>query len=61
LLRTDHPCVADTANVAPGDRYSLLLQATDAGAWVWHCHILNHVERDSGIFDMATALIVGEA
>ncbi|MCP4793801.1 MAG: multicopper oxidase domain-containing protein [Actinomycetia bacterium] len=40
---------------------SALSRLTDAGAWVWHCHILDHVERDPGMFDKVTALIVGEA
>jgi hypothetical protein len=29
--------------------------------WVWHCHILTHVERDTGMFGMVTALVVNEA
>ena len=24
----------------------------------WHCHILNHVESDEGMFGMVTAVIV---
>jgi hypothetical protein len=27
---------------------------------VWHCHILTHVERDTGMFGMVTAVIVNE-
>jgi uncharacterized cupredoxin-like copper-binding protein len=54
----DHPYWADTINVAPGERYSILFQATDPGTWVWHCHILTHVEREEGMFGMVTALIV---
>lgn len=57
----DHPYWADTINVAPGERYSVILHATDPGAWVWHCHILNHVEREEGMFGMVTALIVQES
>jgi FtsP/CotA-like multicopper oxidase with cupredoxin domain len=26
--------------------------------WVWHCHILTHVERAEGMFGMVTALVV---
>ena len=48
----------DTLNVAPGERYSVLIQATDAGAWLWHCHILTHVESAEGVFGMVTAVIV---
>ncbi|CAN5793174.1 hypothetical protein BH23ACT5_BH23ACT5_21410 [soil metagenome] len=54
----DQPYWADTVNVAPGERYSVLIQADRPGVWVWHCHILNHVERAEGMFGMATALIV---
>jgi plastocyanin len=56
----DHPYWADTINVAPGERYSVLFRATDLGTWVWHCHILTHVERDDGMFGMVTAVIVTE-
>ena len=54
----DHPYWADTVNVAPGERYSVLVHADRAGTWVWHCHILTHVENDEGMFGMVTALIV---
>ncbi len=57
----DYPYWADTVNVAPGERYSVIYQATDPGVWVWHCHILTHVERDTGMFGMVTALVVNEA
>lgn len=54
----DQPYWADTINVAPGERYSVLFQGTIPGVWVWHCHILTHVEREDGLFGMATAVIV---
>ncbi len=54
----DQPYWADTINVAPGERYSVLLQADTVGTWVFHCHILTHVERADGMFGMVTALIV---
>ncbi len=54
----DHPYWADTINVAPGERYSVLFQGTMPGVWVWHCHILTHVESEDGLFGMATAVIV---
>ena len=54
----DHPYLADTLNVAPGERYSVLINLDRAGTWVWHCHILNHVERDTGMFGMVTAVVV---
>lgn len=57
----DNPYWADTVNVAPGERYSVLMHADTAGVWVWHCHILTHVERDEGMFGMVTAMVVQEA
>jgi len=54
----DSPFWVDTLNVAPGERYSVLVQATVPGVWVWHCHILTHVERADGMFGMVTAVIV---
>jgi manganese oxidase len=54
----DAPQWEDTVNVAPGERYSVLVQATDPGAWVLHCHILTHAESDEGMFGMVTAVIV---
>ena len=56
----DHPYWADTINVAPGERYSVLFHAQDIGTWVWHCHILTHVEREEGMFGMVTAVVVTE-
>jgi len=54
----DHPYWADTINVAPGERYSVLFNAEKVGTWVWHCHILTHVEREEGMFGMVTAVVV---
>ena len=57
----ENPYFADTVNVAPGERYSVLMHADTPGVWVWHCHILTHVERDEGMFGMVTAMIVQES
>jgi manganese oxidase len=54
----DQPYVVDTLNVAPGERYSVLVHLDEPGTWVWHCHILNHVESDEGMFGMVTAVVV---
>ena len=54
----DSPYLADTVNVAPGERYSVLVQLDEPGTWVWHCHILGHVESESGMFGMITAVVV---
>ena len=52
------PVMEDTVLVAPGERVSVLIHATEPGVWAWHCHILNHAERSDGMFGMVTALIV---
>ena len=58
----DYPYWVDTLNVAPGERYTVLINPVDPGVWAWHCHILTHVEREEGMFGMVTAIIVeGEA
>ena len=56
------PYYADTINVAPGERYSVLVHPTDndIGVWAWHCHILNHAENETGLFGMVTAFIVND-
>jgi uncharacterized cupredoxin-like copper-binding protein len=54
----DAPYVADVVNVAPGERFSVLVKLDKPGAWVWHCHILPHVEDENGMFGMVTAVIV---
>lgn len=52
------PYMADTLLVAPGERYDVLVDATELGAWAFHCHVLSHVEGPDGMFGMVTALIV---
>lgn len=55
----DVPYTADTINVAPGERYTVVVFAESPGTWVWHCHILTHVEKNDGsVFGMFTALVV---
>ena len=56
LLR--RPYSADTVLVGPGERYDVLVKATEPGAWAFHCHVLNHVEGPQGMFGMVTAVIV---
>ena len=53
----EQPYLADTVNVAPGERYTVLVEVTVPGVWAWHCHILPHAERSTGMFGMVTALI----
>ena len=57
----DHPYAADTVLVAPGERYTVIFNASSPGSWVWHCHIINHVESADGMFGMVTAVVVEEA
>jgi FtsP/CotA-like multicopper oxidase with cupredoxin domain len=52
------PYVQDTVLVAPGQRVDLLVTASELGVWAFHCHVLNHAEREEGMFGMVTALIV---
>ena len=54
----EQPFFADTISVAPGERWSVLYTAKDAGVWAWHCHILTHAETPTGMKYMVTALIV---
>ena len=54
----DNPYWVDTLMVAPGERYTVMFHANVKGTWVYHCHILNHVERDEGMFGMVTAVVV---
>ena len=53
-----NPQDEDTVTVAPGERYTVLVHATEPGTWVWHCHILPHAENENGMFGMVTALVV---
>ena len=52
------PWKCDTLNVAPGERWDVLVKATQPGTWAFHCHILSHAESPHGMFGMVTALIV---
>ncbi|MGH2826923.1 MAG: multicopper oxidase domain-containing protein [Actinomycetota bacterium] len=53
-----HPYLADTVMVAPGERYDVLVRASEVGAWAFHCHILTHAEGAEGMFGMVTAMVV---
>ncbi len=54
------PYFCDTVNIAPGERYDVLVQARAVGVWAFHCHILSHVEMSHGMFGMITPFIVTE-
>ena len=55
------PWKCDTLNVAPGERWDVLVKATNPGTWAFHCHILPHTESQHGMFGMVTALVVQPA
>ena len=52
------PYQVDTLWVSPGERYTVLIKASEVGTWAFHCHILNHAESDDGLIGMVTAMIV---
>jgi FtsP/CotA-like multicopper oxidase with cupredoxin domain len=54
----ESPFWADTLNVAPGERWTVVYTALDPGVWAWHCHILTHAETPQGMRYMVTAVIV---
>lgn len=51
----------DTLGVNPGERWDVVVDCTDPGAWAFHCHILPHAEGRDGMFGMVTALVVQDA
>jgi FtsP/CotA-like multicopper oxidase with cupredoxin domain len=53
-----NPYTVDTVNIAPGQRFTVLIHADNPGVWAWHCHILAHAENSTGMMGMVTALIV---
>jgi FtsP/CotA-like multicopper oxidase with cupredoxin domain len=55
------PYLCDTLDVAPGNRYEVFVEATELGAWAFHCHILTHAEGGEGMFGLVTALVVTRA
>ena len=52
------PWKCDTLNIAPGERWDVIVNATNPGTWAFHCHILTHAESEHGMFGMVTALVV---
>jgi Putative multicopper oxidases len=51
----------DTLGVNPGERWDVVIDCTEPGAWAFHCHILPHVEGREGMYGMVTALVVQDA
>ena len=54
------PFRCDTLNIAPGERWDVIVNCNNPGVWAFHCHILPHAESDHGMFGMVTALIVNK-
>ena len=52
------PWKCDTLNIAPGERWDVIVECNNPGTWAFHCHILSHAESDHGMFGMVTVLIV---
>jgi FtsP/CotA-like multicopper oxidase with cupredoxin domain len=52
------PWKCDTLNIAPGERWDVVIECDNPGVWAFHCHILPHAEMEHGMFGMVTALIV---
>jgi FtsP/CotA-like multicopper oxidase with cupredoxin domain len=48
----------DTLGVNPGERWDVVVNCDEPGAWAFHCHILPHAEGPDGMYGMVTALIV---
>jgi manganese oxidase len=51
----------DTLGVNPGERWDVVIQCEEPGAWAFHCHILQHAEARDGMFGMVTALVIQQA
>lgn len=56
--RLPAPYLADTLNIAPGERYDVIVDCQEPGVWAYHCHILTHAESAHGMFGMVTALVI---
>ena len=50
--------IADTLGVNPGERWDVVIDCRNPGAWAFHCHILPHAEGPHGMYGMVTALVV---
>jgi manganese oxidase len=54
------PWKCDTLNIAPGERWDVIVNCNNPGTWAFHCHILPHAESEHGMFGMVTALVVAK-
>ena len=51
----------DTLGVNPGERWDVVIECDEPGAWAFHCHVLPHAEGADGMYGMVTALVVKDA
>jgi len=51
----------DTLGVNPGERWDVVIECDEPGAWAFHCHVLPHAEGMDGMYGMVTALVVQDA
>ena len=51
----------DTLGVNPGERWDVVIDCDEPGAWAFHCHILQHAEGMDGMYGMVTALVIQDA
>ena len=54
------PYFCDTVNIAPGERYDVIVDCFNPGVWAFHCHIISHVETRDGLFGMTCPFIVAD-
>lgn len=52
------PWRADTINIAPGERWDVLVKADNPGRWALHCHVLPHAEGEQGLYGLTTVFVV---
>jgi FtsP/CotA-like multicopper oxidase with cupredoxin domain len=53
-----NPYMVDNLDIAPGDRYDVIIECDNPGVWAFHCHTLSHAEAPTGMFGLVTALII---
>jgi hypothetical protein len=51
------PWKCDTLNVAPGERWDVIVNCDKPGVWAFHCHVLPHAESEHGMFGMVTLIV----
>jgi FtsP/CotA-like multicopper oxidase with cupredoxin domain len=52
------PYLCDTLNIAPGQRFDVIIDCQEPGVWAFHCHVLTHAESPHGMFGMVSAVII---